>query len=33
VVKERGAEAVERVLEITGGLGAHSVLECVSIRT
>src|SRR3954470_25080446 len=26
VVKERGAEAVERVLAITGGLGAHSVL-------
>src|SRR5205085_11235847 len=32
VVKERGAEAVERVLEITGGLGAHSVLECVGLE-
>jgi len=31
VVKERGAEAVERVLAITGGLGAHSVLECVGL--
>jgi threonine dehydrogenase-like Zn-dependent dehydrogenase len=29
VVSERGAEAVERVLELTGGEGAHSVLECV----
>src|SRR6478752_5377681 len=29
VVSERGAEAVERVKELTGGLGAHSVLECV----
>jgi threonine dehydrogenase-like Zn-dependent dehydrogenase len=29
VVSERGAEAVERVRELTGGLGAHSVLECV----
>lgn len=29
VVSERGAEAIERVREITGGLGAHSVLECV----
>src|SRR5258707_5454784 len=32
VVKERGAEAVKRVLEITGGLGAHSVLECVGLE-
>src|SRR6185369_14209474 len=32
VVKEPGAEAVERVLEITGGLGAHSVLECVGLE-
>lgn len=32
VVKERGAEAVERVLEITSGLGAHSVLECVGLE-
>jgi hypothetical protein len=29
IVAERGDEAVERVQELTGGLGAHSVLECV----
>ena len=29
IVSERGEAAVERVLELTGGLGAHSVLECV----
>src|ERR687893_4849 len=29
VVSERGEEAVELVRELTGGLGAHSVLECV----
>jgi threonine dehydrogenase-like Zn-dependent dehydrogenase len=29
VVSERGAEAVARVMELTGGLGPHSVLECV----
>jgi threonine dehydrogenase-like Zn-dependent dehydrogenase len=29
VVSERGKEAVERVKELTGGYGAHSVLECV----
>ncbi len=29
VVSERGAEAVERVKELTGGYGVHSVLECV----
>jgi len=29
VVSERGEEAVERVRELTDGLGAHSVLECV----
>jgi len=29
VVGERGDEAVERVRELTGGAGAHSVLECV----
>jgi threonine dehydrogenase-like Zn-dependent dehydrogenase len=28
VVSERGAEAIERVREMTYGLGAHSVLEC-----
>jgi threonine dehydrogenase-like Zn-dependent dehydrogenase len=32
VVSERGEEAVERVREITGGLGAHSVLECVGLE-
>jgi threonine dehydrogenase-like Zn-dependent dehydrogenase len=29
VVSERGDEAVQRVRELTEGLGAHSVLECV----
>jgi threonine dehydrogenase-like Zn-dependent dehydrogenase len=29
VVSERGPAAVEKVLALTGGLGAHSVLECV----
>ena len=37
VVSERGEEAVERVRELTGGFGVHSVLECVgtdqAIRT
>ena len=37
VVSERGVEAVERVRELTGGFGVHSVLECVgpdqSVRT
>jgi threonine dehydrogenase-like Zn-dependent dehydrogenase len=32
VVSERGEEAVERVRELTGGLGAHSVLECVGLE-
>jgi threonine dehydrogenase-like Zn-dependent dehydrogenase len=32
VVRERGAEAVESVRELTGGLGAHSVLECVGVE-
>ena len=31
VVSERGDEAVERVRELTGGFGAHSVLECVGL--
>ncbi|HZO36143.1 MAG TPA: zinc-dependent alcohol dehydrogenase family protein [Solirubrobacteraceae bacterium] len=31
VVSERGEEAVERVRELTGGLGAESVLECVGL--
>lgn len=29
VVSERGEEAVERVRALTGGFGAHAVLECV----
>ena len=37
VVSERGDAAIERVRELTSGLGAHSVLECVghgeSMRT
>jgi threonine dehydrogenase-like Zn-dependent dehydrogenase len=32
VVPERGAEAVERVRELTDGFGAHSVLECVGLE-
>jgi len=32
IVSERGAEAVERVRELTGGLGADSVLECVGLE-
>src|SRR4051812_3533060 len=31
VVSERGKEAIERVRELTGGLGVHSVLECVGL--
>jgi threonine dehydrogenase-like Zn-dependent dehydrogenase len=31
VVSERGDQAVERVRELTGGLGAQSVLECVGL--
>jgi threonine dehydrogenase-like Zn-dependent dehydrogenase len=29
LVSERGEEAIERVRALTGGFGAHSVLECV----
>jgi threonine dehydrogenase-like Zn-dependent dehydrogenase len=29
IVSERGDAAIERVRELTYGLGAHSVLECV----
>ncbi len=29
VVSERGEEAVERVRDLTGGFGVHSILECV----
>src|ERR1700704_690308 len=32
VVSERGEAAVERVRELTGGFGAHSVLECVGLE-
>jgi threonine dehydrogenase-like Zn-dependent dehydrogenase len=32
VVRERGDDAVERVRELTGGFGAHSVLECVGLE-
>ena len=30
-MSERGAEAIERVRELTGGYGAHAVLECVGL--
>src|SRR5215212_8945432 len=29
VVAERGDEAVQRIMELTGGFGAHGVRECV----
>ena len=32
VVAERGAEGAERVRELTGGDGTHTVLECVGTR-
>jgi hypothetical protein len=32
VVSQRGDEAVERVRELTDGLGVHSVLECVGLE-
>src|SRR5438105_3434002 len=32
VVTERGDEAVERVRDLTGGFGVHSVLECVGLE-
>lgn len=32
IVTERGEEAIERVRELTHGLGAHSVLECVGLE-
>jgi threonine dehydrogenase-like Zn-dependent dehydrogenase len=32
IVSERGEEAVERVRELTGGLGVDSVLECVGLE-
>jgi threonine dehydrogenase-like Zn-dependent dehydrogenase len=33
VVSERGDEAIQRVRELTDGLGAHAVLECVGLAT
>jgi threonine dehydrogenase-like Zn-dependent dehydrogenase len=32
IVSERGDEAVERMRELTDGLGVHSVLECVGLE-
>jgi threonine dehydrogenase-like Zn-dependent dehydrogenase len=32
VVSERGEEALERLRELTGGFGVHSVLECVGTK-
>jgi threonine dehydrogenase-like Zn-dependent dehydrogenase len=32
VVPERGKAAAERVRELTGGFGAHAVLECVGLE-
>lgn len=32
IVSERGEEAVQRVRDLTGALGAHSVLECVGLE-
>jgi threonine dehydrogenase-like Zn-dependent dehydrogenase len=32
IVSERGEAAIEGVRELTGGLGAHSVLECVGLE-
>jgi threonine dehydrogenase-like Zn-dependent dehydrogenase len=32
IVSERGEAAVQRVHELTGGFGAHSVLECVGLQ-
>ncbi|HST07896.1 MAG TPA: zinc-dependent alcohol dehydrogenase family protein, partial [Gemmatimonadaceae bacterium] len=32
IVSERGKAAIEKVLELTGGPGAHSVLECVGLN-
>jgi threonine dehydrogenase-like Zn-dependent dehydrogenase len=32
IVSERGEAAVEKVRELTGGFGAHSVLECVGLE-
>ncbi len=32
IVSERGNEAVERVRDLTGGVGVHSALECVGLE-
>ena len=32
IVAERGAEGIARVMELTKGVGAHSVLECVGTK-
>src|SRR2546430_2470588 len=32
IVSERAGDAVEHVRELTGGFGAHSVLECVGLQ-
>jgi hypothetical protein len=32
IVSERGEEAIQRVRDLTGGLGAHAVLECVGLE-
>ena len=32
IITERGDEGVERVMELTKGLGADSVLECVGTQ-
>jgi len=32
IVSERGEAAIEKVMELTNGLGAHSVLECVGLN-
>ena len=32
VIAERGAEGIERIRELTGGDGTHTVLECVGTR-
>jgi threonine dehydrogenase-like Zn-dependent dehydrogenase len=32
VVPERGEEGIEKVRELTGGDGTHTVLECVGLR-
>jgi threonine dehydrogenase-like Zn-dependent dehydrogenase len=32
VIAERGAEGVEKVRELTGGDGTHTVLECVGLK-